>query len=112
MTKHTPATPLTPMQQFYGTPTPSNAIKLALADSFAYCAPMQPDSEYVKALRKALERSDAYPKLVEKSRALYDSLQGRLNTLIHHTATPHEKAAYRKAREEFRALLRELGEDA
>jgi hypothetical protein len=56
--------------------------------------------------------ANAYPKLVEKSRALYDSLQGRLNTLIHHTATPHEKAAYRKAREEFRALLRELGEDA
>jgi hypothetical protein len=62
--------------------------------------------------RTLAHTANAYPKLVEKSRALYDSLQGRLNTLIHHTATPHEKAAYRKAREEFRALLRELGEDA
>jgi hypothetical protein len=55
--------------------------------------------------------ANAYPKLVEKSRALYDSLQGRLNTLIQHTATPGEKEAYRKAREDFRALLRELGEE-
>jgi len=95
--KHTPATPLTPMQQFYGTPTPSNAIKLALADSFAYCAPMQPDSEYVKALRKALERSDAYPKLVE---ALRNAVK------LRHLPPQRDNAL-----DNAGALLRELGEE-
>jgi hypothetical protein len=68
--KHAPATPLTPFQQFYDTPTPSIAIKLALADSFVYCAPMMPDGVYIKMLHKAEERCDAYPQLVAALRTL------------------------------------------
>lgn len=67
-TKHAPATPLTPVQKFYGTPTPVNAIELAIADHKAHCDPMQPMSEFVKALELARNRCNAYPKLVEALR--------------------------------------------
>jgi hypothetical protein len=109
MTKHTPATPLPFTLRSHEVSKPGgdgtyhvNATYTILKDG----APLG-FTEHCAAVA----RLNAYPKLVEKSRALYDSLQGRLNTLIQHTATPGEKEAYRKAREDFRALLRELGEE-
>mgnify|MGYP001590545917 CR=1 FL=1 len=93
-TTNATAKPLNPIQQFYGTPTPSNAIKLALADSFAYCAPMQPDGEYVTQLRKALKRNDAYPKLIAELKRLCIEIPKQLGSNQPMT----------------NALLRELGE--
>ncbi len=65
-----PATPLNPVQTFYGTRTPANAIRLALADHAAHCSPMQPMSEFTKALNRALDQVEAYPELVAALRAL------------------------------------------
>ena len=108
-TKHTPATPLTPHQQFYSTLAPTDAIGLALADSFAYCAPMMPDSDYVKALRKAKERVDAYPRLVHDTRESQVALTIALAAL-RKAGMETEAAAVLEAVNAQSALLRELGE--
>lgn len=107
--KHQQSTPLNPMQQFYGTPTPENAVLLAMADHRAHCDPMQPQSEFMTALRKAHERLAAYQKLVEALRELHAIDERKLAAStkrvykIGHSVI--EKRVLRN-----RALLRDLGE--
>lgn len=90
--------PLTPVQQFYSTHSPADAIRLALADHAAHCDPMMPSSDFTKALHKALDRTEAYPKLVEALRKAIaaDPSQAKGDGHLAPAAT----------------LLRELGEEA
>ncbi len=101
-------TKLNPVQTFYGTPTPANAIRLALSDSFAYCAPMMPDSDYIKELRKALDRVEAYPKLV-------NGLRGAIRTYrmeMVNARPGEERQSWEMPLAELCGILRELGEEA
>lgn len=66
-----PATPpLTAMQTFYGKPTPANAIRLAIADHAAHCAPMTPQSEYTRELNRALDCVEAQAGLITALREI------------------------------------------
>lgn len=99
--KNQPATPLNPVQTFYGTPTPENAVLLAMADHRAHCDPMQPQSEFITALQKAHDRLVAYPKLVEALRDAMHYSDYCANNGGQQADKDHAK---------FVALLRELGE--
>lgn len=101
------ATALNPIQTFYGRPTPSNAVALAIADARAYCDPLQPDGDFLKQMYKAKERCEAYPRLVESLRAalkMYEPFQEQDDAEQH-----NEYGA--KFLRSAKALLRELGED-
>lgn len=96
-TKRQAATPLSPMQKFYGTPTPANAVLLAMADHQTHCQPMQPQSEYMEELQKAHERLLAYPKLVDALR--------KANQFLHDNAPEEDETLALTS-----GLLRTLGE--